>query len=162
MFKLQLEIRFPGESWKVNYLVLRTPWSNAHPIPTPQNHNHHRASNASPCQAWHSPVLKNDFSHNPLLHHQRQSPNPNIFTCNTSRNDLIIPANGSYWLPNISYCTMSGERASFQCSGDLGLPHNTPYNQASQPTQPSHLECASPHLSQSQSQNNENNNGPLI
>jgi hypothetical protein len=103
-----------------------------------------------------------DLPQNPQCHHQRQSPDLNIACCNTSRNDPVIPANDSYWPPNISYCTMGGERIPFQCSGDLGLSHNTPHNQTSQPFKSSLFECASSQFSQRQSQNKKNNNMPLI
>ena len=139
-----------------------SPNHDAHPIPTPQNHYHRCASNAIPSQTLHSPALMNDLFQNPLRHHQRQIPNLNISSCNTSRNDPIISVNDSYWPPNISYCTMSGERIPFQCSGDLGLSHNTPCNQASLPFQSSFFECASSQFSQRQSQNKKNNNKPLI
>ena len=135
---------------------------DVHSIPTPQNHIHRHASNATPCQTSQPPALMKDLPLNSQRHHQRQSPVLNISSCNASRNDPIIPANDSYWPPNISYCTMGGERIPLQCSGNLGLPHNTPYNQASQPFQSFHFECASSQFSQRQSQNKKNNNKPLI
>ena len=135
---------------------------DVHLTPTSQNHIHRRASSTIPCQTLHPPTFMNDLSQNPQHHHQQQSSDLNISSCNISRNDPIISANDSYWPPNISYCTMSGERIPFQCSGDLGLSHNTPCNQASLPFQSSFFECASSQFSQRQSQNKKNNNKPLV
>ena len=133
-----------------------------HSIPTPQNHIHRHASNATPCRTLQPPAFMNDLPLNAQHHHQRQSPVLNISSCNAPCNDPIIPANDSYWPPNISHCTMGGEHIPFQCSGDLGLPHNTPHNQASLPFQSSLFECSSSQFSQRQSQNKKNNNKPLI
>ena len=139
-----------------------SPNHDVHPTPTSQNHIHRYASSTTPCQTLHPPTFMNDLSQNPQHHHQQQSSDLNISSCNISRNDPIISANDSYWLPNISYCTMSGERIPLQCSGDLGLSHNTPCNQASLPFQSSFFECASSQFSQRQSQNKKNNNKPLV
>ena len=78
-----------------------------------------------------------------LRHDQSQNDLPNFPTRSAPRNDPIIPANDSSWPPNISYCTMGGERAFHQYNDVHGLFHNAPGTQAVQPIRPSysHSSC---------------------
>ncbi len=91
-----------------------------------------------PLLMQHTPCLTNDLYQNPQRHVQPQSNLPNSPTFGVPRNDPIIPANDSSWNPNISSCSMGGERAFHCYRNDHVLFHNTPSTQAEQPTRPSY------------------------
>ena len=80
----------------------------------------------------------NDLFQIPLRHDPSLNNLPNFPSDSAPRNDPIIPANDSSWPPNISYCTMGGERAFHQYNDVHELFHNAPGTRAVQPIRPSY------------------------